>query len=164
LSNFGKSGHKIFIMQIKASNPEEYIEKIPEERKEAFNKLRAVILKNLPKGFEEGMNYGMLGYYVPKSIYPSGYHCDTKLPLPFANLASQKNFIGFYHMGIYASPELYKWFTDEYAKQCKYKLDMGKSCVRLKRMDDIPFDLIGELISKISVQDWITTYEKHYKR
>ncbi len=151
-------------MQIKASNPEEYIKKIPEERQEAFKKLRAVIQENLPEGFEEGMNYGMIGYYVPKSIYPAGYHPTPDLPLPFANIASQKNFLGFYHMGVYASPELYKWFTEEYAKRCKYKLDMGKSCVRLKRMDDIPFDLIGELMQKISVQDWIETYEANYKK
>ncbi|MBT8326347.1 MAG: DUF1801 domain-containing protein [Bacteroidia bacterium] len=151
-------------MQIKADNPEEYISNIPEERKEAFIKLRNVVLDNIPKGFEECMNYGMIGYVVPKNIYPNGYHVSPELPLPFANLASQKNFIGFYHMGIYANPKLHKWFTEEYAKRCKYKLDMGKSCVRLKKMDDIPFDLIGELMQKISVDDWITTYEKNYKK
>ncbi len=151
-------------MQIKAENPIEYIDQVPEYRQEAFKKLRDTILKNLPQGFEEYMNYGMIGYVVPESIYPAGYHCTPKLPLPFANLASQKNFIGFYHMGVYANPELYKWFTEEYAKRCKYKFDMGKSCVRLKRMNDIPFDLIGELMQKISVEDWIKTYEEQYKK
>ena len=151
-------------MQIKAANPEEYISNLPEDRKQSFVKLRNTILENIPKGFEECMNYGMLGYVVPKSIYPKGYHVTPDLPLPFANLASQKNFIGFYHMGIYANPEVNKWFTEEYGKRCKYKLDMGKSCVRLKKMDDIPFDLIGELMRKITVDDWIKTYEKNLNR
>lgn len=151
-------------MQIKAENPEDYIEKIPEDRQAAFSKLRQTVLDNIPVGFEECMNYGMIGYVVPKSIYPAGYHVTPEAPLPFANLASQKNFIGFYHMGVYANPELYKWFTKEYAKQCKYKLDMGKSCVRLKRMDDIPYELIGQLMQKISVDDWIATYEENLKK
>ena len=151
-------------MKIEANTPDEYVTNIPEERQAAFFKLRQTILDNIPSGFEECINYGMIGYVVPKSIYPDGYHCDSKLPLPFANLASQKKFIGFYHMGVYADPELYKWFTEEYSARCKYKLDMGKSCVRLKRMDDIPYDLIGELISKISTQDWISTYEEKYKK
>lgn len=125
-------------MQYEAATPKEYLEQIPEDRKAPMEKLRSIILKNLPKGFEEGMNYKMIGYYVPHSVYPSGYHCDPKLPLPFMNIASQKNFIGFYHMGVYANPDLYNWFVAEYAKHCKYKLDMGKSCVRLKKMDDIP--------------------------
>jgi hypothetical protein len=101
----------------------------------------------------------MLGYVVPKSVYPAGYHCSPELPLPFVNLASQKNFIAFYHMGMYANTELYNWFITEYAKRCKYKIDMGKSCVRFKRMNDIPIDLIGELMTKLSVQDWISMYE-----
>ena len=151
-------------MQIKAANPEDYISKLPEERKEAFIQLRQTILDNLPPGFEECMNYGMVGYVVPKSIYPAGYHVTPDLPLPFASIASQKNFIGFYHMGIYGDSKLSNWFTEEYAKHCKYKLDMGKSCVRLKKMDDIPFNLIGELMQKISVNDWISIYERNMKR
>lgn len=151
-------------MQIKAANPDEYIEQVPDERKEAFSQLRKTILENLPQGFEEQISYGMIGYVVPKHIYPEGYHCSPELPLPFVSIASQKNFIGFYHMGIYAMPEIHQWFAEEYAKHGKYKLDMGKSCVRLKRMDDIPYDLMGELIQKISVNDWIETYEKHLKR
>jgi hypothetical protein len=114
-------------------------------------------------GFEERMSYGMIGYVVPKSLYPAGYHCDPKLPLPFVNIASQKNFIALYHMGIYTNPELLQWFQSEYAQQCKYKLDMGKSCVRFKRMDDIPFDLIAELMGKMTPEDWINRYESAFK-
>ena len=147
-----------------ASTPEEYVAGLPEDRKEVVNKIRKVIKKNLPKGFTEVMNYGMLGYVVPHKLYPSGYHCDPKLPLPFMGLASQKGSVNFYHMGVYADAKLLKWFTDEYAKRCKGKLDMGKSCVRLKKMDDIPYDLIGELSAKITVQDWIDLYEKSLKK
>ncbi|HZJ20761.1 MAG TPA: DUF1801 domain-containing protein, partial [Pricia sp.] len=128
------------------------------------SKLRKTILKNLPKGFEEQISYGMLGYVVPHSIYPDGYHCDPKLPLPFVNLASQKNFIAVYHSGIYANPELYGWFVGQYPKHCKRKLDMGKSCIRFRHMDDVPYDLIGELTAKMTVDDWIALYEKNVKR
>lgn len=151
-------------MQIKAKNPTEYLEQIPEERQSAFQKLRQTILDNLPKGFHEEMSYGMLGYVVPHSLYPAGYHCDPKLPLPFLSIASQKNFVAVYHMGVYASPELYTWFTSEYAKRVKGKLDMGKSCIRFKKPDLIPFDLIGELVQKMSPEEWIALYEKNYKR
>lgn len=155
---------KLKDMQIKADGPEDYIKAIPEDRQEAFSKLRKVVLDNLPKGFEECMSYGMIGYVVPHSIYPSGYHCDTKLPLPFMNIASQKNFIGFYHMGLYANKDILDWFVSEYPKHCKLKLDMGKSCVRFKKVDQIPFNLIAELVSKISVQDWIDLYESKFKK
>ena len=151
-------------MQIKANSPEEYISAVPEERKEVISKLREVILKNIPKGFEEQMNYGMIGYVVPHSIYPDGYHCDTSLPLPFMNLASQKNFVAVYHMGIYSDPKLLEWFTTEYPKHSKYKLDMGKSCMRFKRMNDIPYKLIGELASKMTTDDWIGFYQSAIKK
>lgn len=150
-------------MKYSADSPIDYIDQLPEERKKAFNKLRKTVLDNIPKGFEECMNYGMLGYVVPKSIYPAGYHCDPKLPLPFTNIASQKNFIALYHMGIYADQELLQWFQAEYAQQCKYKLDMGKSCIRFKRMDDIPYDLVGKLMQKMTPNDWITLYESAVK-
>ena len=117
-----------------------------------------------PKGFEEQLNYGMIGYVVPHKIYPDGYHCDPKLPLPFLSLASQKNFIALYHMGIYAKPDLLEWFVSEYPKHCKSKLDMGKSCVRFKKMEDIPYALLEELMKKMTVQDWISCYEKNYKK
>ena len=151
-------------MTIKASSPEEYISKVPEDRKEAMSKLRQTILKNLPKGFAEGMNYNMIGYFVPHSVYPDGYHCDPKQPLPFMNIASQKNFIAFYHMGMYAKKDLLDWFTKEYPKHCKTKLDMGKSCVRFKKVEDIPYKLIGELAKKMSAAEWIKIYESNIKR
>lgn len=151
-------------MQSKAQTTQDYINELPADRKEVIQKLQQVIAKNLPKGFQEGMGYGMMGYSVPHSIYPSGYHCNPKDPLPFMGLASQKNFVAFYHMGIYADPKLHDWFVEEYGKRCKYKLDMGKSCVRFKKMDDIPYELIGELVQKISVEDWIKTYESAFKK
>ncbi|MGZ6523441.1 MAG: DUF1801 domain-containing protein, partial [Bacteroidia bacterium] len=113
-------------MQSTAKTPDEYIASLPADRKEAMTKLRNEILKNLPKGFEECMAYGMIGYVVPLSIYPAGYHCDPKLPLGFANLGSQKNYISFHHMGIYGNPDLLKWFEREYTKHTDAKLDMGK--------------------------------------
>ncbi len=151
-------------MQIKANNPDEYISKIPKDRIPYFKKLRATILENIPKGFEEQMSYGMIGYVVPKNIYPNGYHCNTELPLPFANIASQKNFIALYHAGIYADNETLDWFVKEYPKHCKLKLDMGKSCVRFKKAEEIPFDLIAELMQKFTVERWIELYEKNIKR
>jgi hypothetical protein len=140
----------------------EYIENVPAERKEVFDRLRQVILDNLPSGFEECINYGMIGYVVPHSTYPAGYHCSPELPLPFINFASQKHFIALYHMGIYGSSELMNWFTSEYPKHAKYKLDIGKSCIRFKKMGDIPYNLIGELVSKMTVSDWIKQYETLY--
>jgi hypothetical protein len=151
-------------VQSKATTPEQYLSALPEDRKEAMLKIRNAIKENLPQGFEEVISYGMLGYVVPHSIYPSGYHCDPKLPLPFINLASQKNFIALYHMGIYANKNLETWFVSEYPKHVKTKIDMGKSCIRFKKMDDIPFDFIGELAAKVSVEDWISNYEKAFRK
>lgn len=142
---------------------QDYINAIPEERKPHFLKLRETILQNIPKGFEEQLSYGMIGYVVPFSIYPKGYHCNTKLPLPFVNIANQKNFIALYHMGIYVKPNLYDWFVTEYPKHSKQKLDMGKSCIRFKKMDQIPNDLIAELIQKITPENWIEYYEANIK-
>jgi uncharacterized protein YdhG (YjbR/CyaY superfamily) len=151
-------------MQSKATTVDQYLSEVPYERQAAMNKLRNVIKKNLPKGFKEGMGYGNMGYCVPHSIYPAGYHCDPKQPLPFAGIASQKNSINFYHMGIYTDPKLLKWFVDEFAKAGVGKLDMGKSCVRFKKPENIPYELIGELCSKITVEKWIEMYEKNMKR
>lgn len=151
-------------MQYTADTVDEYIDQLPEERKIVLTKLRKVINVNLPKGFVEQINYKMPGYVVPKSLYPNGYHCDTNLPLPFMNVASQKNFVALYHMGMYASPEILEWFITEYPKHCKYKLDMGKSCVRFKKMNDIPYELIGELVQKMTPQQWIDIYEKAIKK
>lgn len=151
-------------MQIKANTPEQYIEQLPEDRKQVIRKLRKVILDNLPKGFVEQTSYGMIGYVVLHSMYPDGYHCDPKLPLPFMGIASQKNFVAVYHMGIYADPKLMDWFVNEYPKHSKAKLDMGKSCIRFKKIDQIPFKLIGELSKKVTVKQWIEIYEKNIKR
>jgi hypothetical protein len=150
-------------MQSKATTVDQYIDELPEDRKKAMEELRKVIKKNIPKGFQECMSYGMVGYVVPHSKYPAGYHCDPKLPLPFMNLASQKNFIAVYHMGIYADPKLLQWFTEAHAKASTKKLDMGKSCLRYKKPEDIPYKLIGELVSKITPDEWIEIYERIYK-
>lgn len=151
-------------MQSKAVTVDEYIDELPAERKQPMQELRKIIKKNLPRGFQECMGYGMAGYVVPHSKYPAGYHCNPKLPLPFMGFASQKNFISIYHMGIYADPKLYKWFTDAHAKASPKKLDMGKSCIRYKKPEDIPFALIGELATKMTPDDWIGLYEKLYKK
>jgi hypothetical protein len=148
-------------MQIHATTPEEYIEKIPEERKPAIKAIRKAILENLPKGFSETISYGMIGYVVPHSIYPKGYHADPKQPLPFINVASQKNYIALYHMGLYGNKNLLDWFLAEYSTRTNRKPDMGKGCLRFKKMDQIPFGLIGELASKVSVNDWIINYENN---
>jgi uncharacterized protein YdhG (YjbR/CyaY superfamily) len=151
-------------MNYKADSPAKYIGQLPESRKPIVSKIRETILNNLPKDFEEQMSYGMLGYVVPHTIYPKGYHCDPKLPLPFINLASQKNFVALYHSGIYADEKLLDWFVAEYPQHCKRKLDMGKSCVRFKYMDDIPYELIALLCTKMSTDNWIGLYEKNIKR
>ncbi len=151
-------------MQYKATSVDHYIEQIPEERKAAVNKLRQAILDNLPNGFEEGITYKMIGYYVPHSKYPDGYHCDPKVPLPFMNVASQKNSVNLYHSGIYADKKLLDWFVSEFPKHSKRKLDMGKSCIRFKHIEEIPYDLIGELVSKMTADEWIEIYEKAVKK
>lgn len=151
-------------MNIEADTPEEYIDKLPDDRKEAMIKLRATILENLPDGFEETMSYGMIGYVVPHSVYPDGYHCNPHLPLPFMSIASQKSYIALYHMGIYANEELMDWFTGEYPNHVSTKLDMGKSCIRFKKPDQIPYELIAELTAKMTADVWIELYEKNIKR
>ena len=151
-------------MKIEANSPDEYIDNVPEDRKQAMARLRFEIKKSLPPGFEETMSYGMIGYVVPHSVYPDGYHCDTSLPLPFINLASQKNYIAVYHSGIYASKELQEWFISEYKKSNGKKPDMGKSCIRFKKMDEIPFELIGELATKMTTREWIDLYENNIKK
>ncbi len=151
-------------MQYKATSPTDYINQLPQERHAPMQKLRQTILENLPAGFEEQLSYGMIGYVVPHSIYPAGYHCTPTLPLPFISIASQKNFIAFYHMGIYADGELLNWFVAEFPKHVKTKLDMGKSCIRFKKPEQIPFELLGELVSKMSVAEWISLYKEKLKR
>ncbi len=151
-------------MTSKATTVDEYINAAPDDRKEALQKLRNVILDNLPEGFQECISYGMIGYVIPHSIYPKGYHCSPELPLPFLSFASQKNSINIYHMGMYANPELYNWFVSEYPKHSSQKLDIGKSCLRIKKPKNIPFELIGELVKKLSPSDWITLYESAFRK
>jgi hypothetical protein len=151
-------------MQSKAATVNDYVAELPEDRKKAINALRKEVKKNLSKGFKEQMNYGMIGYVIPHSLYPDGYHCSPADPLPFMNIASQKNFIAVYHMGMYADKKLLDWFTAEYTKLGIGKLDMGKSCIRFKKPENIPAALIGALASKMSVDEWIALYEKNYKR
>ena len=143
----------------KASTPKEYLDALPEDRRKALRKIRATINKALPKGFKEGIQYGMIGWFVPHSRYPDGYHCDAKQPLPFASLASQKNHIGIYLMSVYGDPKLNKWFQKAW-KDSGHKLDMGKSCVRVKSIDDVPLDVLAECISRVSVDEYIERYEK----
>jgi len=151
-------------MKANGKSVEEILTNLPLERVEPFTKLHDVIVKNLPKGFEVAISYGGLGYVVPHTLYPMGYHCKPIEPLPFAGIASQKNSINVYHMGIYADPKLLEWFVAEYPKHTKQKLDMGKSCIRFKKLDDIPYKLIGELMKKMSVEEWIIMYEKNLKK
>lgn len=151
-------------MQSKAKTVDEYISATDESRREAIAQLRDIIRKNLPEGFGETMGHGMISYNVPHSVYPSGYHANPSQPLPFLSIASQKNFIALYHMGLYSSPELLSWFQDEYPRHSKTKLDMGKSCIRFKKPDAIPFQLIAELAKKMSPAQWIEAYEKALKK
>jgi len=151
-------------MQYQADTVDDYISQLPEDRQAPVEKLRKIFQKHLPTGFKEGILYKMIGFYVPHTVYPAGYHCNPKDPLPFVNIASQKNFVALYHSGIYARKELLDWFVEEYPKHCKYKLDMGKSCVRFKKMNDIPYKLIEELAGKMTPQEWIEIYEAAIKR
>ena len=151
-------------MQSKATTIEEYISSLPEERQEPMDQLRKVIAKNISKDFQETMSYGMIGFVVPHSLYPKGYHCDPKLPLPMINIGSQKNFIVLHHMGLYASKDLLDWFVTEYPNHTKAKLDMGKGCVRFKKLNDIPYDLIGELAKRMDAKKWIEVYESAFTK
>jgi uncharacterized protein YdhG (YjbR/CyaY superfamily) len=142
----------------------EILANVPEDRKEAFAQLHHTIVSNLPEGFEPGISYGMLGYVIPHSLYPAGYHCKPAEPLPFASIASQKNSINLYHMGIYLDPSLMEWFVAEYPKHSQQKLDMGKSCLRFKKTEHIPYDLLGQLMQKMTAEQWIALYERNLKK
>jgi Domain of unknown function (DU1801) len=141
----------------------EYINSLEGDRKPTIQKLHDLIMERLPDGFKTGMNYGMIGYYIPHSLYPDGYHVDPKLPLPFMALASQKNYIALYHMGLYSNDELLAWFKDAYS-QTGMKLDMGASCIRFKNSEKIPYELIGELVAKVTPSDFIKQYETTLKK
>lgn len=147
-----------------SNTPDEYLAQLPPERREAMDLLRKVINSNLPYGFAEAMSYGMIGWVVPHSVYPAGYHCNPKEPLPFMSIASQKSHIAIYHMGLYTMPELSGWFVAEYQNLMQKKPDMAKSCVRFKMATPIPYDLIAELVKKVSVNEWVALYEREIKR
>jgi uncharacterized protein YdhG (YjbR/CyaY superfamily) len=151
-------------MASKPNSTTEYIDQIPVERKEAFRKLRTTVLENLKGEFQEGLSYGMIGFTVPHSAFPDGYHCNPKLPLPFVSIANQKNFIALYHMGLYADRNLQEWFTSEYTKHTHHKIDMGKSCIRFKKMDDIPYTLIAELLTRMDISSWIELYKSSVRK
>lgn len=142
------------------NTPEEYIKNLPADRREIFNKLREAIRVNLPAGFEEGMQYGMITYYVPLATYPAGYKPGKGQPLPFISLASQKNYLAIYHMGIYQDKKLLEWFEESWGSLGIGKLDIGKSCIRLKKLDKIPYQLLGELAGKMTVSEFIDIYER----
>ena len=147
----------------KVVTPQEYINKLPDDRKPVISELRDIILRNLPEGFSEVINYNMIGYVVPHSLYPKGYHCDPRQPLPFINIASRKNFIALYHMGLYTNQDLLKWFENEYPKYSKNKLDRGKSCIRFKKIEQVPYQLIAQLVQKMTPEEWIKVYEVAYR-
>lgn len=151
-------------MENSVETVEEYLDQVPEEKKGSFIKLYETISKNLSEGFQEHISYGTIGWSVPLKTYPAGFHCKLNTPLPFISLACQKNFFALYHMGIYAEPDLLNWFVEEYKKHSTRKVDMGKSCIRFKKPDDIPHELIAELCQKTLPQEWIVQYEKHFKK
>jgi len=151
-------------MQAKPANPEEYIAGLPEDRKAAVSAIRKAINKNIPKGFKEGICYGSIGWFVPHSLFPAGYHCDPSKPLMLMSLTSTKGHIALHHLGLYASGPLLQWFQTAWSKNSAKKLDMGKGCVRFKKPDDVPLELIGKLASKLTPQAWIEIYQKALQR
>ena len=151
-------------MQSKATNVDQYINELPLEKKETMTRLRETILSHISKDTEETMQYGMITYVIPYSVYPAGYHCAPKQHLPFISLAAQKNFFAFYHMGMYAKPELINWYTETYEQKMQRKPDVGKSCIRFKKAEHISFDLLAELVSRMTSSEWIELYEKNFKR
>lgn len=147
-----------------ARTPDEYVSRLDNNRQEIIQKIRTTLKENLPKGYVEEISYGMIGYVIPFSLYPAGYAVKPKVPLPLINLASQKNHIAIYHTAIYAIPDLYNWFVEEYPKHCRTKIDMGKGCIRFKKPDDVPYQLIGELAKKVTVEQWIDIYDNQIRR
>ncbi len=141
------------------STVDEYITALPDDRKELVSRLRTTIADNLPAGFEEAMSVTMPSYVVPLDLYPAGYHVGKNTPLPFVSFASQKGHVALYHFGMYVDTELMAWFEAEYAQRVEHRLDMGKSCVRFKKPEQIPFGLIGELMQQRSVEEWIACYD-----
>jgi uncharacterized protein YdhG (YjbR/CyaY superfamily) len=148
----------LLIMTSNAKTVEEYLAALPEDRREAIGQLRAVILQSLPQGYEETMQYGHIAYVVPHKLYPAGYHCNPADPLPYASLASQKSHMALYLMTVYGQPALAEWLREQYAAR-GLKLDMGKSCIRFKKLQQVPLDVIGEIIAKVPVEAYIAACE-----
>lgn len=148
-------------MKSSAKTVDEYLQALPEDRRAAISAVRKVILDNLPKGYQECMSYGMIGYVVPHSLYPKGYHCDPKLPLPFANLGSQKNHMALYLMNLYGDAKTEQWFQKAWRAAGK-KLDMGKACIRFRRLDDVPLEVVGQVIARTPVADYIARIESYF--
>jgi uncharacterized protein YdhG (YjbR/CyaY superfamily) len=144
-------------MQSTATTVDQYIADLPDKRRDAFTKLFSIIRQNIDPKFTEAVGYGMPGWDISKTVYPPGYHVNPALPVPFLGVASQKHYIALYHLGLYADQDLLKWFVDEYEKTGE-KLDMGKSCIRFKKMDKIPYQLIGELVSRMTLDEYLTLY------
>jgi len=145
-------------MRSTATSSSEYFASLPADRREALEAVRDVIRANLDPGFEEGMSYGMIGWCVPHSIFPAGYHCNPRQPLPYASIASQKNYMAIYLMSLYGMPALESWFRAAWAKTGK-KLDMGKCCIRFKKLEDLPLAVIGEAIRRVPVRAYVENYE-----
>ena len=145
-------------MQSKAKTVAQYLAELPADRRVELSKVRGVIRRRLPKGFSEQMYYGMIGYVVPHRLYPAGYHCDPKQPLPFASLASQKNYMAIYLMTVYQNREMERWLRDQFQARGK-KLDMGKSCIRFKKLEDLPLDVVGEAIARVPMAEYVRRYE-----
>ncbi len=150
-------------MKSSARSPAEYVAALPPGRREVIKRLRHLLRTSLPKGFKEVMSGGMLAYVVPHSIFPAGYHCDPRRPLPFINLAAQKQYVALYHLGLY-DRALLAWLEREWPKHTEAKLDLGKCCLRFRRLDQIPYDLIGELAAKMTPQQWIAVYQRAIAR
>ena len=146
-----------------ATTPEAFIAALPDDRKNAVAQLRQTLQQHLPAGFKETMNYGMISYVVPHEKYPAGYHCDPKLPLPFISISNTKGHIGLHHIGLYSNPELLDWFTSQYPYYSKIKLDMGKGCVRFKKPEAIPYELVAKLAQRVDPDQWIAWYEQNLK-
>lgn len=151
-------------MKSEANSVEEYLATLPEERRKALNELRKLAKKYLGKEIKEEMSYGMIGWVIPHRVFPAGYHCNPVLPLPFVSVASQKSGISLYHMGLYADKQLMNWFVQEYPKHCAAKLDLGKSCIRFKKPEEIPFKLIGALFEKMNTTQWIKLYTQQLRK
>jgi hypothetical protein len=151
-------------MQSKATSVEHYLTELLEDKRKIMQRLRETIQTNISKDTEETMQYGMITYVIPYSVYPPGYHCAPKQPLPFVSLAAQKNFFAFYHMGMYAKPELLNWYTETYTQTMNKKPDVGKSCIRFKKAEHISFELLAELVGRMTASEWIELYEKNYRK